>query len=197
MTTNTANKKVALIIASNGYQPIEYGHTRKVLEEAGIQVNSVSDQAGIAQASPRGSSPHECKDSHCAQSNHYDTAQVDVALSNVNPDEYDGIFIVGGPGALDHLNNQATYSIMQRAASAGKAFGAICISPRILAYAGLLDGKKATGWDNDEKLASIFDTHNTSYVKEDVVIDGNIVTAVGPRAATDFGKAIVRSLEAS
>lgn len=31
-------KVILLVIASEGYHPVEYGYTRKVLEEAGITV---------------------------------------------------------------------------------------------------------------------------------------------------------------
>ena len=43
--------------------------------------------------------------------------------------------------------------------------------------------KKATGWNEDGKLESIFKKYAVTYVKEPVVIDDNVVTAEGPNAA--------------
>ena len=45
---------------------------------------------------------------------------------------------------------------MQQAYKAGKIVGAICYSPRILAKAGILKDKKATGWNDDHELEATF-----------------------------------------
>jgi len=176
------HKIILLIIASDGYQPIEYGHTRNALENAGVTVVVASDKSGMAQASN-------------ATPKRYATAKVDVILTDVDIAQYDGIFIIGGPGALDCLDNKTTYVIMQKAAHAKKLFGAICISPRILAKAGVLKGKKATGWNDDNELDSVFKKAGVIYIKNPVVIDENIVTADGPRSAALFGDTIVKLLK--
>ena len=126
-------KKVLLLIAGKGYQPVEYGDTKKELEDAGIEVVTGSDVEGQAYA------------------NDGTVAHVNVTLDEVDVDEYDGIFVIGGPGALEHLDRAEVYNIMRKAADEGKAYGAICISSRILARAGVLTGKQATGWDKDDK----------------------------------------------
>lgn len=173
---------ILLIIASEGYQPIEYGSTRHVLEKSGCKVLVASNASGIAHASS--STPKK-----------YAKVHVDLVLNDIDVDDFDGIFIVGGPGALDMLNNKITYQIMQQAAQKSKLIGAICISPRILAHAGLLHGKKATGWDEDHELAAVLKKAGATYVKNPVVVDGNIITATGPQAAEAFGAAIVNSLK--
>jgi putative intracellular protease/amidase len=192
---------VLLILADAGFQPVEYGHTRRELEAAGITVQVASTSVTIAHATPSIDHAKVCDDTHCSQVvtkyPEYSVVPVDVKLADVKPENYAGIFIVGGPGALEFLNNQTTYDLMKKFAQTGKPFGAICISPRILANAGLLDGKKATGWDADQKVRSFFAEHNVTYIEEPVVTDGVIVTAEGPRAATAFGKAIVAVLKKS
>lgn len=192
-------KTVLLIIASQGYQPIEYGHTRKVLESAGIKVEVASNSTDDANANLN-PQPPTTQTKPCACNRvplEYQTVHVDVALSDVDADKYDGIFIIGGPGALKFLDNETTYKIMQGIASSGKPFGGICISPRILAAAGVLDGKKATGWNMDGKLPNIFKEHNVTFERRQVVVYGSLITADGPSAATEFGKAIVTELEKS
>ncbi len=179
-------KKILLVVAHEGYQPVEYGHTREALEAAGYQVNVASDKEGTATAGTGSTHPH-------AQM--YAQATVDVTINHVNAHDYDGIFLIGGKGALEHLDNEATYKMMSAAAQSCKAFGAICIAPRILAHADLLAGAKATGWDDDEKLAGIFAEHDVEYRNESVVSHGNIVTAQGPAAAAAFGEAIVAILK--
>jgi len=117
--------KVLLLIASKGYQPLEYGESKRILEEAGHQVITISNKMGTAQAAYDGSS-----------------TSVDLILDDVNIESGDALFLVGGHGALEHLDNEKTYNLLQAWQKSGKPYGAICISPRILAKAGVLKIKK-------------------------------------------------------
>ena len=165
---------VALIIAYKGFQPVEYQNTKKELEDAGITVHTISTQLGEAESSD-GSK-----------------VAVDGRIGHIIPEEYQGIALIGGAGALEYLDNKEVYQCIKNAADAHMVLGAICIAPRILAHADVLKDKKATGWDDDNELTNIFKKHNVTYTKEGVVTDGNIVTANGPATATDFGKALAK-----
>lgn len=166
-------KKILLVIASNGFQPIEYSVPKQLLTEAGFVVVTASDAAGVARASD-GSEQ-----------------QVDVELSEVEAKNYDGIYFIGGGGALEHLDNQESNRILNEAMILQKSYGAICISPRILARANVLVGKRATGWDEDGELAEIFETNNVEYVRQPVVADYDVITGNGPGAAKDWAEAII------
>lgn len=173
-------KKVLLIIASNGYQPVEYNEPRKLLEENGFEVFTASDKPGEAVASD-GSA-----------------AVVNFTLDKVIPSRFDAVFVIGGPGAMDCLDNEETYRIVQEAdMHVDKLFGAICIAPRILANAGILQFRKVTGWDGDNELEKILNRVGAMYVKAGVVVDDNLITATGPEAAKDFAEAIVKELKES
>lgn len=169
-------KKVLLVIAHSGFQPQEYGDPKMILEEAGITVVTASDTAGPAISSFGNEVP------------------VDLTISKVNPADYDGIFLIGGPGALQHLDNETTHQLLKKVAKDEKPWGAICISPRILAHAGVLSGKKVTGWNNDGKLDNILQTAKAAYTAEPYTEDGNLITADGPASAALFGEAILRHL---
>jgi protease I len=192
-------KKVLLFLAYQGYQPVEYGDSRHILEKAGIKVLVASTQEGFAQAKPSVNHVATCKDSHCGEVDpayaRYAKAPVDVVLNDVNPNDYDGIFLIGGPGGLEYLDNETVYDLLKTTATSKIPFGAICVSPRILAHAGLLDGKMATGWDGDGKLDEIFEMFKVNRVHAPVVVDGSIITADGPRSAKKFGAAIVELLK--
>lgn len=168
--------KIALVIASEGYQQTEYSVPKHVIEAAGIAVITVSDKSGTALA----------KDTT--------STHIDLTLDEINISDYDGIFFIGGPGALDHLDNPTSNRIINEAVRMKKIVGAICISTRILAKAGVLTGKKATGWDGDDALEDIYKNLNVTYVPKDVVVDSRIITAVGPKAAQEFGQEILRLL---
>jgi len=169
-------KNILLVIAGEGFQQKEYFDTTEVLKQAGFRVTTASDVSGVA-ASQDGS-----------------RVVVDMILEKVNPDCFDGIFFIGGPGALQHLDNQESNRILNEMMILQRPYGAICIAPRILAHAHVLVGKRATGWDEDNELAQIFAQNNVEYVRESVVVDGNIVTGNGPAAAREFGEAIVSVL---
>lgn len=163
---------ILLIIAQDGFQTKEYHDTKRVLVAAGHRVTTASNEK------------------QDAISNVGERVPVDIALQDVRGDSYDAVFVVGGPGALKHLDNPETVRIVREAEASGKLHGAICIAPRILAHGGLLHGKRATGWDGDAKLAGIFAACGVAYEHAPVVVDGKTITADGPASAERFGEAI-------
>ena len=172
------SKKVLLIIASKGYQPIEFNEPCKLLQENGFKVFTASDKSGQAVASD-GS-----------------TTVVNFTLDEVKPEDFDAVFVIGGPGAMKHLDNPKTHKIVQAInKDMYKLFGAICIAPRILANAGVLDFRNVTGWDGDNKLSEILEKAGATYIHSGVVVDNNLITATGPEAAKDFAQAIVKELK--
>jgi len=169
-------KTAALVIAYRNYQPREYTVTKQKLENADITILTVSNKPGTA-ISDRSK------------------ATINKTLNEITPDDYDGIFFIGGPGALTHLDNPTSYEVLKKAVAENKIYGAICISPRIFVKAGVLSGKKATGWDGDNQLTSIFRNNNVEYVHKKTAIDGNLITATDPMAAEAFAKGIIKLLK--
>jgi len=171
-----ALKSILLVVAYEGFQQVEYNEPKKILQDQGFTVVTASTKPGAAVAKDGSTTP------------------VDILIDTVKVTDYVGIYFIGGPGALEYLDNETSYTLLKQAAHHKIPFGAICISPRILAAAGVLKGKKATGWNDDNELQSIFKEHGVIYEKTGVVVDGNIITATGPKTAQDFGKAIAKLL---
>ncbi|HQL53010.1 MAG: DJ-1/PfpI family protein [Patescibacteria group bacterium] len=171
-------KKVLFLIAQNNYQPLEYAVPKDILESAGIKVVTVSNQVGIA-----------------TSTGNYSSTKVDLSLENIKMDDFEGLFIIGGVGAVEYLDNEIVYNLLKVWQKTGKAYGAICISPRILAKAGVLKNKKATGWNDDGKLEDLLLENGAIYNNNSVVVDGNVITAAGPASAEEFGKEIVKVLQ--
>jgi len=177
MINSTKYMKIIFVIASDGFQQIEYHVPKRIVEKAGVKVITASDVDGGALA----------KDGS--------TAPVDLTLDQINIRDYDGIFFIGGPGALEHLDKPRSVELVCEAKKLHIPFGAICISVRILAKAGVLKGVKATGWDDDNALRTILEGYGAIYEEDkDIVTDGLIVTARGPASAEQFGQGIVRVL---
>lgn len=172
-----AGKKVLFVVASSGYQANEFGIPKKILEKNNIKVIVASDKPGGAIAHDKST-----------------TTPVDITLDTINVLDYDGIFFIGGPGALDCLDNSTSYHLISQAKKHAIPYGAICVSPRILAKAYGLQGLKATGWDGDNALNTILTSFGATYVDHDIVTDELVVTARGPQAAEEFAQGIMRVL---
>lgn len=170
-------KKVVFVVASEGYQQVEYNIPKKLLEQAGIIVVTASNKLAPAIA----------KDGS--------TTTVNYLIDEIPLDTIDGLFIVGGPGTMEHLNNSKMHELLKQAVTQNKKIGAICIASRILAEAGILTGKQATGWNGDNELPGIFKQYNVHYKPQDVVRDDNILTATGPDAAREYGEQIISMIE--
>jgi len=180
MPGKVSKKKTAvMIIAFRDFKDEEYFFSKEVLEKAGVEIVTASDELGTA----IGVSGAE--------------AEVDLFIEDLTVENFDAIIFIGGPGALKHLDNEVSYNIAQEALSRDKVLGAICISPVILAKAGVLKEKKATVWSDalDKSPIRILENNGAIYDSEDVVIDGKIVTANGPAAAEAFGEALVEVLQ--
>lgn len=170
--------EVLFVVASQGFQQTEYATPKRILENVGFSVITASDKPDIAIA----------KDGS--------KTFVNITLDKVNVNDYAGIFFIGGPGALNHLDNEKSYKILKQAVVQHKPIGAICISTRILAKAGVLDGKMATGWNEDGELDELFKNYNIQFLPEEkVVVESNIITATDPSAAEEFGNRIVELLQ--
>lgn len=167
-------KKALMIIAERDFRDEELLEPKAILEEKGVKVVMAS------------TSLSEAKGTFGAR------AKPDILLSDAKVEDYDAVIFVGGGGAKQYWNDSLAHKISQEAAKQGKILSAICIAPVILANAGVLAGKKATVWSSEiEKLKA----KGAIYTGKPLQVEGKIITAEGPHAAKDLGKAIVKALE--
>jgi len=115
-------------------------------------------------------------------------------LARVRPEEYDGIVVIGGAGSPEFLwGHSRLLALVGGFAQAGKLIAAICLSPVVLARAGVLSGKKATVFRTADSVAEMR-KGGADLRGEPVVVDGRFVTANGPAVARRFGEAVVSGL---
>jgi len=116
----------------------------------------------------------------------------DKQLNDVLEDNFDMIVLPGGLPGADHLNNDPRIqTIVKKLAANNKYTAAICAAPRVLATAGLLEGKHATSFPG---ALDQFPVNNMTYEEKSVVIDGNIITSRGPGTAMDFTLTLIELL---
>lgn len=120
-------------------------------------------------------------------SSHQVTVRGDRSFVDTDFAEYDVIVLPGGmPGTRNLQQDSRVISVISDFYRKGKLVAAICAAPVVLETAGILSGKKATVHHNFTK-----ELVSAEYVSQEVVSDGNIITAWGLGAAIPFGLAIV------
>jgi protease I len=113
-----------------------------------------------------------------------------LLVKDIDTLKYDGIILVGGMGAAIYWDNTELRTFVQYfARNPSKIVAAICLAPVTLARAGVLNGKKATVFEDRATIKEL-KNNGALYEKADVVISGNIITASGPAAAEKFAKLI-------
>lgn len=164
-------QKALLIIAKTGFQDHELTGVRQALLSHGFDVVLASTEVGTC-TGKFGSSEWPT-----------------IALKDVDVVDYDRIAFIGGPGAGAFADHSDALRIARETVQAKKPLGAICIAPVILAKAGVLQGKRATVWDDGEGTqAKILLDAGATYTGEAVTFDGLIITGSGPEVADEFGR---------
>jgi protease I len=171
---NLAGKKVVMIIAPQNFRDEELLQPKNILTEKGAEVKVASTSLETA----KGMLGAEVKP--------------DLLVSEIKPQDWDAIILVGGGGASEYWDDPSVHSMLNEAIKQNKIVGAICIAPVTLANAGILSGKKATVFASEtQKLKD----KGAECTGKDVERDGKIITASGPPAAKEFGNVIAQALK--
>ena len=116
----------------------------------------------------------------------------DITLDEALTRDYDMIVLPGGLPGADHLKDDARIiDLVTRMASQDKYTAAICAAPRVLAKAGLLQGRRATSFPGALDVAAI---PGIDYSDQPVVRDGTVITSRGPGTAMDFALELIEIL---
>lgn len=132
--------------------------------------------------------------------------------------EFDAIFFPGGHGPMfDLVDDKVSQRLIAEFFLAGKVVAAVCHGP--IAFANvevngkpLLEGRKATGFSNEEEsiigltsampklLEDAINEAGGTYSKaskpwaEHVVVDGQLITGQNPASALGVGEALAKAL---
>lgn len=168
-------KKVLFIVANIGFQDDEFGIPFSILSEQGHQCEVASGLGG------------KCRGVFMK------SIEKSLKISEVKPEDYDILVFVGGGGAYEQYYQDFDYLALAKNA---QAVAAICIAPTLLSDAGIYQGKQVCGRDDGfGTQIAYLQKNGATFVDQDVVRDGNLITANGPAAAPKFAWAIVDYLK--
>ncbi|WCB95663.1 Putative cysteine protease YraA [Baekduia alba] len=178
MADTLKDKKVAILVANEGIEQVELTEPRKALQDAGATVELLAPEAGEAQAF-----------------NHLDKADafpVDRAVGDADAADYDALMLPGGVANPDNLRTHPEAVAFVRAFfAAGKPVAAICHAPWTLIEADVLNGRTVTSWPS---LQTDIRNAGATWVDEQVVVDGGLVTSRKPDDLTAFNAKMVEEI---
>lgn len=116
-------------------------------------------------------------------------ANATKSTEEVRAEDYDVVILPGGFESPDRLRMRSEVkTFVFEMYKKGKLVAAICHGPWICISAGIMSGKKATGYISikDDMVNA-----GVEYLIKDVVIDGNLITAPHYKNNGDFMKAVI------
>lgn len=168
-------KKIAFLTASEGVERVELTDPWEAVVQAGHTAVLLSPETGEVQTF-----------------DHLDKAEtrtVDQAVSDAQVDDFDALVLPGGVANPDALRTDAgAVAFIKDFVASGKPVAAICHAPWTLVEAGVLDGKRLTSWPS---LQTDIRNAGGTWVDEEVVSDGNLITSRNPDDIPAFTKALL------
>ncbi|MDX3801801.1 type 1 glutamine amidotransferase domain-containing protein [Streptomyces sp. AK04-3B] len=226
-------KRILIIVTSTGeYEKVGYRtglwlgeltHFYDVAEQAGFELTVASIEGGPVPLDPESLAHNVLSDlgtdKRYADRAFMDTLRDVVAVSEVDVDDYDAIYLTGGHGVMfDFHQSQALETLIARFHESGRIVSAVCHGPCGLLDVTLSDGeplvkgRNVTGFSwREEELAQRADA--VPYSLEDrlkelgaqysiaakpfdthVVEDDRLITGQNPGSARAVAEAVVRRL---
>lgn len=164
-------KKIAILVADL-YEDVEFWYPYYRMQEAGAAVTILGP----------------CHGPDVVHGKHGLPARFEKRTNDVKPDDFNAVIIPGGY-APDQLRRcPDTLSFVKAIYDSGKATAAICHAGWVLISAGIMLGKRATSFYSikDDMINA-----GATWVDEEVVVDGNMITSRSPHDLPAFCRTII------
>lgn len=163
-----------LCLLSDGFEDLEAVGTGALLRRAGISVDY---------ATVYGDNLKAVKGSQGTM------VMPDRNMKEVNVEDYDGLFVPGGPHAKRLREDANVLSLIRKFHEANKWMFAICAAPSVFGRAGIMDGVCYISFPGTESYLP-----DSTRMPDSVVRDGKIITGKGAGVVVEFALAIIEAL---
>lgn len=163
------------VYLAEGFEEVEALTAVDVMRRAGIEVQTVSITGN---KTVKGT--HDIK------------VEADILYEETDHAKCEMIVLPGGLPGADYLNEHEGLAkhIVCFAKDESKKLAAICAAPQVFGTCGILEGKKATIYPSMEGCLK-----GGQATDQNVTVDGNIITGMGPALAMEFGLKLVEELK--
>jgi protease I len=166
--------KVAILVAE-GFEQVELTEPKKALESAGAETSIVSPAKGKVQGW-----------------HHFDKGDyfnVDVALDQAKPQEFDALLLPGGVANPDQLRAiPQAVQFVREFFNAGKPVASICHGPWTLIEAEAVRGRRVTSWPS---LKTDLKNAGANWTDSEVITDNGLVTSRKPDDIPAFNRKMI------
>lgn len=181
MTAGLDGRQVAFLVAPEGIEQVELTDPWEAVKNAGGQPELLSVESGTVQAF-----------------HHLDKAdrfQVDQTVDKADPDAYDGLVLPGGVANPDALRQNAdAVRFVRDFVASGKPVAAICHAPWTLVEADVVRGRTVTSYPS---VATDLRNAGATWVDQQVVVDGNLVTSRNPNDLPAFNDKLIELISSA
>ncbi|MBC9731629.1 type 1 glutamine amidotransferase domain-containing protein [Nocardioides marmotae] len=166
---------IAFLVSTEGIEQAELTGPWEAVKEAGGTPVLLSTETGEVQAF-----------------NHLDKADtfaVDKVVDGVSVEDFDGLVLPGGAPNGDLLRtSESAVSFVRDLVGSGKPTAVICHAPWVLVEADVVRGRRLTSWPS---LQTDIRNAGGTWVDEEVVVDGNLVTSRQPDDLPAFNRELL------
>ncbi len=163
----------ALVLLAPGFEEVEAMTVVDLLRRGGVEVVT----AGLEKP---------------VEGSHGVKVLPDRRLEEISIGDFDAVICPGGyPGYENLRKNRKVLELVREAAERGLIVAAICGAPSVLSDAGVLRGKRGTIYPGMEAELR---KGGGRPLKKLVVVDGKIITSMGPATAFAFALELLKQL---
>src|SRR3954447_12163145 len=176
-TADISGKKIAFLL-TDGVEQVELTSPWQAVKDAGGEPVLVAPKTGQLQG-------FEGTDKA-------DTFEVDLAVTDADPGDYDALVLPGGVVNADHLRVEtAAVEFVRAFFEAHKPVASICHGPWLLVEAGVVQGRRLTSYHT---LATDLRNAGADWVDEEVVVDQGLVTSRSPKDLSAFNAKLLEEV---
>jgi len=162
--------RALLVVPSLGFSVTQYRRVRELLEKEGFQAQVAAPRSGEIRLTGFSLKP-------------------DLELGQAKAGDYDLVIFIAGRGNRELWNSQEAHRVVREAVATGKVIGASGAAVAILANAGVLQGRRATG---PLSLAVVLKDKGAQYTAESVAADEGIVTLRHSEGFDSFARELLQ-----